>query len=548
MAESAELGELVRGFRHTAGLTLEDLAERSGVSVRTVSDLERGRSRNPHARTVTAIAGALRLSEDARGLLLAAARTGRPRPAPAPFCELPPDIPDFTGRSAELAAVIAALAGGGGRSAPLVISGAGGLGKTALAVHSAHNTCDRFPDGRLFADLRGNDSEPLDPYVVQFRLLRALGVDADEIHAHRTDRGELLRRTLADRKALLLLDNAADEAQVRGLLPGPGGSAALITSRRALTGLDHVRRVTLGPLSDAEADDMLRAVIDSDAGIDRSPALIRSVTQLCGNYPLALRITGNRLLSRPGWTLATLVDRLTDQESRLDRLSAGDLQIRAAFSVSYGQLDPTTRLVFRRLALVPGPDTGAALASVLTGLPAPEVDQRLDDLIELGLLVSAADQRAGFHDLIRLFAREQLVADDGAEAVEQARQRLVSWLLATARGAAGRFRPGEQPGDVLPEPRMEFPDQTGAQRWLEVESENWLGALRLAAAAGDDSAVVSTAEALHDFSGRWLGWRHWPEVFALSVAAAHRLGDRHRAETHGRYLARAEAAGPGDPT
>jgi hypothetical protein len=140
------------------------------------------------------------------------------------------------------------------------------------------------------------------------------------------------------------------------------------------------------------------------------------------------------------------------------------------------------------------------------------------------------------------------VADDGAEAVEQARQRLVSWLLATARGAAGRFRPGEQPGDVLPEPRMEFPDQAGAQRWLEVESENWLGALRLAAATGDDSAVVSTAEALHDFSGRWLGWRHWPEVFALSVAAAHRLGDRHRAETHGRYLARAEAAGPGDRT
>ncbi|HEY4419196.1 MAG TPA: helix-turn-helix domain-containing protein [Pseudonocardia sp.] len=544
MAEPAELGELVRAFRHAAGLTLEDLAERSGVSVRAISDMERGRSRNPQARTVMSLADALRLPENDRKLLLSAARTGRSRPAPAPLCELPPDIPDFTGRSAELATLASALVDRRGRPGPLVISGAGGLGKTALAVRAAYSTRGEFPDGRLFVDLRGSDPEPLDPYVVQFRLLRALGVDAEIIPALHTDRTQVLRRVLDDRRVLLLLDNAADEAHIRRLLPGPGGSAALITSRRTLTGLEHARRVTLGPFSDADADGMLRAVIEH--GSDPAPALIRTVAQLCGNYPLALRIAGNRMLSRPGWTLETLVNRLADEESRLDHLSAGDLQIRAAFSVSYSQLEPTTRLVFRRLALVPGPDTGAALGSVLTELPVHEVDRRVDDLIELGLLVSAADQRAGFHDLIRLFAREQLVAEDTRDAVEAARRRLVSWLLATARAAGSWFQPTRQRS---PEPSglpTDFPDPVSAQRWLEAESENWLGALRLALARADYPTVVSTAEALQGFSSRWVNWRHWPEVFALSAEAAERLGGRHRSGMRGEYLTQAEAARQAD--
>ncbi|GAA1223911.1 helix-turn-helix domain-containing protein [Pseudonocardia alaniniphila] len=542
MAESAELGELVRAFRHAAGMTLEDLAERSGVSVRAISDMERGRSRNPQARTVMALADALRLPDDDRKLLLHAARTGRSRPAPAPLCELPPDIPDFTGRSAELATLTSALVDRDGRPAPIVISGAGGLGKTALAVRAACSTRGEFPDGRLFVDLRGSDPEPLDPYVVQFRLLRALGVDAERIPSLHTDRTQVLRRVVADRRVLLLLDNAADEAHIRRLLPGPGGSAALITSRRTLAGLEHARRVTLGPFSDADADGMLRAVVEHDSAANPAPALIRSVAQLCGNYPLALRIAGNRMLSRPGWTLETLVNRLADEESRLDHLSAGDLQIRAAFSVSYGQLEPTTRLVFRRLALVPGPDTGAALASVLTELPVHEVDRRLDDLIELGLLVSAADQRAGFHDLIRLFAREQLVAEDTREAVEAARRQMVSWLLATARVAGSWFQPNRQRSPEPSDLAMAFPDLASAQRWLEAESENWLGALRQALGTADYTAVVSTVDALQGFSSRWVNWRHWPEVFTLSTTAAEKLGDPYKSAKHGEGLAQAEAA------
>ncbi|GAA1325647.1 helix-turn-helix domain-containing protein [Pseudonocardia xinjiangensis] len=539
MPEPSDLGELVRTFRHNAGLTLEDLSVRSGVSVRALSDMERGHSRKPHARTVAALATALGVPDDERKLLLGAARGGRARPAPAPLCELPPDIPDFTGRAAALAVVTTALRG---RSAPVVIAGAAGIGKTALAVRSAYASRTEFPDGRLFCDLRGSDSEPLDPYVVQLRLMRAVGVDVDRIPAHPTDRGQLLRRTLRERKMLLLLDNAADEAQVRGLLPDPGGTVALITSRRKLGGLDRARRLALCPLSDADAAAMLRAVIEPDATARPEPELERWVARLCGNYPLALRIAGNRLLSRPGWTIETMARLLADEESRLDHLSAGDLQIRTAFSVSYGQLDPTTRLVFRRLALVPGPDAGVAVASVLTELPAHEVGKRLDDLVELGLLMSVTDQRAGFHDLIRLFAQEQLMAEDSHADVEAARRRLVSWLLATARGAAGWFQPSRQAEDDQSDPQTVFYEPVSAQRWLEVEGENWLGALRLAFAMGDHSAIVRTVEALQPFSRMWVNWRYWPEVFRLSVSAASALGDRELSERHGRYCVRAEAA------
>jgi transcriptional regulator with XRE-family HTH domain len=549
MVESAELGSLVRGHRHAAGLTLEDLAHRSGVSVRTISDLERGRIRRPHAHTIAAIATALRLEDADRKILLGALH-GVPRqpsadPTPLgqlPLCELPYDLPDFTGRPAELATIVSWLTELRGAAIPVVISGAGGIGKTALAVHCAHRTRDDFPDGRLFIDLGGSGADPFDPFTAQFRLLRALGLAATDIPEGRPDREHLLRHALRQRRMLLVLDNAADEAQVRSLLPGRGGSTVLVTSRRTLAGLEHSRRMQLGPFSDGQAQEMLRAAIEAGGARVSDLQDLRSVARLCGNYPLALRIAGNRVLSRPAWGLAATADELADEERRLECLTAGDLQIMAAFSSCYGRLEPMTRLLFRRLALAPGADADLLLASVLTGQPVYDVTRRLDDLIESGLLVSTPGRRAGFHGLIRLFARKQLHAHDTSDAIEDATDRMVTWLLATTRSAAWHGRqPAEAPG-THPGPRLEFPDETAAWRWLDAESENWLGALRLASGRGDHAAVVATVDALSEaFAADRTAWHGWATAFDLAAAAADRLGEPERARRY--WLMLAELAG-----
>lgn len=416
------LGRMLRRLRHTSGLTLEALAERSGVSVRTISDIERGRSLEPQSRTVRALADALGVTGPDRAALYEVSRAADdPLPAePAPLCLLPPDLPDFVGRDTELTRLAGLL--GATPAATVVISGPGGLGKTVLAVRAASATGARFADGRLYADLRGPDDDAPDPYDLQERLLRALG--ADRIPADRDDRRDVLAHTLTGRRVLLVLDNARDEAQVRPLLPPGGGTPALITSRRALTGLPGATHVRIGPLPDQDAVEMLRAVVRADEGADEE---LHRVARLCGNYPLALRIAGSRLLTRPGWTLATLSDRLADPERRLDRLSAGDLRIRAAFAASYDRLGPAEQLVFRRLALVPGPDADAGLVAAAAGMPVAEVEDRLDELVEAELVLSRPGRRTGLHDLVRLFAREQLRRHDSAAAIRDAVDRIARW-------------------------------------------------------------------------------------------------------------------------
>jgi transcriptional regulator with XRE-family HTH domain len=506
MAEPAELGRLLRGFRHAAGLTLEEMAHRSGVSVRAISDMERGRSRSPHARTLTALAATLRLNDADRRLLLAASNAAPtpPAPAAAPRCELPPDTPDFTGRPAELDRVASWITELPGAAIPVVLSGVGGLGKTALAVHAAYRTREHFPDGRLFVDLGGSSAEPLDSHLVQFRLLRTLGLGVEDIPEDYLDRRHLLRHVLGERRMLLVLDDAADEAQIRGLLPGNGGTTALVTARRALTGLEHSRRIPLTPLTAGDAEGMLRAVVEAGGATVEDDADLRTVARLCGHHPLALRIAGNRVLGRPGWGLGALVEWWADEGTRLDRLTAGDLRVADAFVDAYDRLDPAARLLFRRLVLVPGRDVGPQSAAVASGLPRPDAVHRLDDLVELGLLAPAPGQRARFDELVRLFARQRLRAEESAEVVAEATARLMSWLLATARTAALVV------ADEGRTTEAEFPDPAAARRWLEVESGAWRFALTRAAEHGDRAAVAETRDALrsaleagHADSSRW---------------------------------------------
>ncbi|WP_214405868.1 ATP-binding protein [Pseudonocardia lacus] len=533
-------GARLRALRHGAGLTIEELSAASGVSERAIGNMERGTSRRPQRATVGLLADALRLDGPERDALLAAARTGRRAPVDAASAVLamPRGVVDFTGREAERA-LLAGLRPDDptATAAVAVVSGPPGVGKTSLAVHTAMGLGGRCPDGQLFVDLRGLDARPLEPALALERLITALDPRHPPIPSDLAGRTALYRSLAADRRTVVVLDNAADEAQVRPLLPATGGGITLVTSRRLLTGLEGVRRVRLDPLPDADAQAMLRGLIaerpDSD---DADGGVVVELSRLCGNLPLALRIVGNRLASRPDWSPARLLGRLGDASRRLPALVAGDLEVSAAFRLSYAQLSAGARRLLRRLALVPGPDTGPELAAVLTGEPVGATEDALDELVELGLLQSGFTGRYRLHDLMRLYAADRLDQEETPADRAAARSRAVDWLLDTAIVAGRWFEPefGGAPGGWAGAAGLDT--EQLAERWLRAEADNWLAALEDAAAAGRHRKVLAVAEAMHWFSDRWTHWGHWPRVFTLSSRAGLRLRDDGAAATHLNYL------------
>ena len=427
-------GQVLRGHRHAARLTLEQLAAASGVSARALSDMERGRSKGPQQRTVTALADALALDDDARQLFVELARDGRLRDhwtRPAAVCELPRLVEDFTGRTAELAWINELVHAQGAPGAGVVglITGSGGMGKTTLAIRAAHILRPNFPGGVFFLDLYGMSPSPADPADALRLLLRALGVADEQIPPDVAGRASVYRSLLRDSQALIVLDNAGSEEQVRPLLPGDGAGRVLVTARRLLAGLEGVRRLNLEPLSLSHATQLLTGILGPRAAAEQGSAL-NQLAGLCEGMPLALRIIGNRLVSRPDWDAAELAARLVDEEHRLEQFKAGDLKIASAFWMSYEQLADDARRVFRRLAVVPGQDYHAALAAVVGEVPVEVAWDALDELVDLGLLLDAEAGRYRFHDLVRLFARTRLVEEESAAEREALAARVESWLTA----------------------------------------------------------------------------------------------------------------------
>ncbi|MQY06447.1 AfsR/SARP family transcriptional regulator [Actinomadura macrotermitis] len=458
-----------------------------------------------------------------------------PRPVvPAVPRFLPADIADFTGRE-ELAAELGRrLEPDPAAPVPVVaISGQGGVGKTTLAVHVAHQVAARFPGGQLYTTLSGASQRPLAPVAALERLLRALGVTDPEIPPTLEERAELYRARLAGRRVLVVLDDAADEEQILPLLPGSGGSALLVTARRRLTSLPGAYRVDLGVFDVASGLALVRGIIGA-ARADAEPDAARALVRHCGGLPLALRIAAARAAAKPHWPLSRLVSRLADGERRrLDELAHGGLGIRSNIEVTYAGLGPGARRLFRRLALVPGGDFDAWVGEPLLEHGAVRAEDVLEELVDVRLVEVARGAvgvpRYRLHELVRAYAAERLAEEEPEPDRAAARRRLLGALLhlaeeARRRGPGGLVPlAGPSPRHPLPAPLVDalLADPLA---WYERERPTLIEAVALAARAEPDG----------------LGWE-----LATGLAALFEVG-KHHADWHATHegaLAAVRAAG-----
>ncbi|QFR03055.1 tetratricopeptide repeat protein [Streptomyces phaeolivaceus] len=367
-------------------------------------------------------------------------RRPAPRAAPAPV-QLPAAPKWLTGRETETARLEGALRDGGEHSRICVVHGMAGVGKTALTLYVAHRVATAFPDGQLHAVLGGGDpTRPADPAEILAGFLRALGIGPGQIPSSLPERAAAFRTVLAGLKALVVLDDAAGEEQVRSLLPGASSrSAVLISSRKALHGLDSVERVGLEVLDPAHAVRLLARLAGSDR-TTAEPEAAAEIAQLSGGLPLALRIAGSRLRTRSAWPLGALAERLRDEHARLDEMASGDLDVRAGIEVSYRALPEPERLVFRRLGMLESPDLAPWVAAPLADIDMSDAERLVDRLADAHLLEPLGADHTGrvryrFHDLVRLYARERADLEDTRRDRSSALSRLLRTWLALSRRA-----------------------------------------------------------------------------------------------------------------
>lgn len=558
MVES--VATLLKQLRSSAGLSQEEVAQRSGLSVEAISALERGVRRRPRPHTLRALAIGLGLSEGDRASLLRAAAQRdtagtSPKPAggmspPEPVgglsvpAQLPHDIGGFVGRAGELRRLHGMLAEHralSGVSPICVISGAPGVGKTALAVHFAHQVTPRFPDGQLYVDLRSYDAQqpPLSAHEALGSLLRGLGVPAHRMSEATSERSAQLRSLLATRRMLILADNAGEAGQVRPLLPAAAGCLVIVTSRHRLGALavrDGAQRLALSGLSWQEALALLAHSVGADRVRAEPDAAAQLVTK-CAFLPLALRIVAERLVerlaARPGGAFGELVRDLRDERERLDTLTVeGDdtAAVRAVFSGSYHALTPEQARMFRLLGLHAGTEISTAAAAALAGTALPDTRRVLDQLIDKHLLDDAAPDRHHFHDLLRIYAAERAQADEPAAHRAAAVRRMLRWYLHSADAAGHlltprRVRPPIEPLEADCPPAS-FPDWNAAVAWCESERANLVAAVHQAMATGDYAVAWQLAVTLWDFFNLRKHWSDWLDTTHTGLEAARALGDR----------------------
>jgi len=545
--------------------------------VRAIADLERGRTKKPYPSSVKALVRALGLPEETGTDLVARYRagdgpaqtgtgqtdtgqtdTGQAGGGPAGDGQagdaegnggvtvprqLPTRVPHFAGRAGELAqldGVLDAAASDRAVGATGVvisaIGGTAGVGKTALALHWAHRVAHRFPDGQLYANLRGFDAghgKPAEPADVLRGFLDALGVHPERLPADAEGLAGRYRSVLAGRRMLVLLDNAADAAQVRPLLPASPECLVIVTSRRELAALaagEGARLLQLDVLSEQEANELLVARLGKERAADE-PWAVTELATLCARLPLALSVVVARAAASPKLPLSSLAAELTELGGRLDGLDAGDpaANVRNVLSLSYRYLPETAARMFRLLGLHPGPDISAAAAASLAGVPLAQARVALRDLTRASLLMEVVPGRFAFHDLLRAYAAEQAEQGTPTDRIETTTRRLLDHYLHTAHAAHRVLYPGRELIDldacasgVTPET---FGGKASALGWLEGEYQVLLKVTDFAARSGFDAHAWRLPVVLWTFHNVCGHWHDGTRLHRLAVDAARRRGD-----------------------
>ncbi|MGW7092376.1 AfsR/SARP family transcriptional regulator [Streptomyces sp. NPDC054874] len=456
-----------------------------------------------------------------------------PAPAPAPLrpAQLPATVPDFTGRSAFVSELGSRLATAESSvMAVSAVAGIGGVGKTTLAVHVAHQARRHFPDGQLYVDLQGAGARAAEPETVLGSFLRALGTADSAIPDTLDERAALYRSTLDGRRILILLDNAHDAAQIRPLLPGTPGCAALVTSRVRMVDLAGAHLVDLDVMSPEEALQLFTRIVGAErVGAEREAAL--DVVAACGFLPLAIRIAASRLAARRTWTVSVLAVKLADERRRLDELQAGDLAVKATFELGYGQLEPAQARAFRLLGLADGPDISLAAAAALLDLEPHAAEDLLEALVDTSLVESAAPGRYRYHDLVRLYARACAERDEQPPVErELALSRLLDFYLATAAGVYALERPGDRTVDHLEATEREglsFTDHGRALDWLYAEASCLLSCVQQNRAPTSIRRAVDLLLAAKDLAESGANARQFESAATVVRDAAVEAGDPH---------------------
>jgi len=467
------------------------------------------------------------------GVVLPAAR--QPASGWRALLHLPADINDFTGRYEQADKVSRLVTAEGGRSnnaVPItVISGKPGIGKTALALHVAHKVGDQFPDGQMYANLQGAEADAQDPAEVLAGFLRELGVDGADIPERVDDRARMYRARLADRRVLVVLDNAVDEAQVRPLLPGAAGCAVLVTSRSRMAALAGSHSVPLDVMPADQSAELLTTIMGRERAEAESSA-VAEITRLCGFLPLAIRIAGARLKSRPAWRISWFAERLRDESRRLDLLKAGDLEVRASFALSYQGQRADAQRAFRFAGVMPADFPVWNLAALLDTDP-DRAEELLEELVDAQLVeVVGVDAtgliRYGLHDLLRDFARERLAGSELDAARREALSRLAQEYIAAASIGSAIL----QPGTPRAEPQGNLPlaiavVQEDPRNWFTAERANLVSLVRLAHDAGLWQQTWSLTQALTVMLSWRADWQAWEQTHRLALDGARRAQDQH---------------------
>jgi tetratricopeptide (TPR) repeat protein/transcriptional regulator with XRE-family HTH domain len=527
---------LLRRLRSDVQLTQAELARASNLSVRAVSDLERGIAISPHRDTVRLLADALRLIGPARAQFEAVARARAPARKVTTEAvvtrSLPRDVASFTGRQRELEQLTRAAESAGGVVGIHAIGGMAGVGKTAFVVHAAHRLTDKYPGGQIFLSLHGHTpgQRPVDPADALAALLLTVGVPVAQIPPGVEARMTLWRDRVAGRQLLLVLDDAVGSDQIQPLLPGTGGSLVLVTSRRRLSALDDATVISLDTLLPHEAAALLVRLAGRSALSPADPAVAEN-TRLCGYLPLAIGMVARQLHHRPAWTPAGRAAELATARDRLELMETENVSVAAAFDLSYADLTEDQQRLFRRLGLHPGADIDRYAAAALDGAGLDATSRRLDALYDQYLLIEPVQGRYRMHDLLREHARALAGRLDPDQDRYAATGRLLDYYQHAAAAAdaliARQARPtgpaaGEAVAAEVPTPQS----LEEALTWARAERTSLLACLDHATTIGQHARVIALTSGLAGLLRRDGPWADAITRHETAIQSAQFVGDR----------------------